>query len=308
VDLSRLVEEMTKLVQTSISRKIQLHLELAAEPPPVLVDPVQIQQIVMNLLMNGAEAIGADSVGTVRVATGTVDLSEGELARMTFAVEAAPGRYVYVQVQDSGCGMDEETRNKIFDPFFTTKFTGRGLGLAAVLGIVRAHRGALLVESEVGRGTSFKVMLPAAVGAVELDAGQAAEKALGTGTVLVIDDEPVVRRMAQTALERAGFDVLVAENGKAGVRHFLSARERIRLIVVDLTMPGLGGEETIRELRQLDCAVPMILSSGFNESEAGRNFDWQNTAGFLQKPYTADQLVRTVEKAVWKSGSIATTL
>jgi signal transduction histidine kinase/ActR/RegA family two-component response regulator len=300
VDLSHLVREISALIQSSIPKGVQVHLNLAGDLPPIEADASQIQQIVMNLVINGSEAI-KDS-GTVLVATGSQELDQSYINHYVRAGNISPGIYVCLEVSDTGMGMDEETQSRIFDPFFTTKFTGRGLGLAAVQGIVRGHKGALRIYSEVGKGTTFKLFFPAAVRRSEthrsIDAG--GPDLHGSGTILVIDDEDFVLRMARDTLERLGFDVETAATGVDGLEIFAARHPDIRAVLLDLTMPGMSGPETFTRLKRINPGVAVILSSGFNEVEVVQHFKDNDLASFVQKPYTAAQLratLRTVLEA-----------
>ena len=296
IDLSALTREMSTLVRSSIPKTVALHLDLAADLPAVEGDPGQLRQVVMNLVINAAEAIPEDRNGSVMVATRTQSVA-GESLHDTFLGTAIqPGAHVVLTVHDTGCGMDRETISKIFDPFFTTKFSGRGLGLSAVMGIVRGHKGALKVSSEPGHGTTFEVWLPASARPAARSAAHSARTDLrGTGTILIADDEPVVRRAAQSALERHGYRVLLATNGQEAVDLLLDQENKVSLVLLDLTMPILGGEEALRELRRVRPDIKIVLSSGFNEAEAIQRFAGKRLSGFIQKPYTAAQLAEKLK-------------
>jgi two-component system, cell cycle sensor histidine kinase and response regulator CckA len=287
ISLNEVVREMAHLLSVSISKKVVIKYSFFPELPSAMADATQMRQVVMNLITNASEAIGEVS-GVVTLSTGMMDCDDDYLKGAVGDAGHQPaGQYVYLEVSDTGCGMDQDTLGRIFDPFFTTKFTGRGLGLAAVLGIVRGHKGALRVYSEKGRGTTFKVLLPAhhqtpLPPTVETD-GQKVWR--GSGLVLLADDEESIRRMGRRLLERAGFEVLVAEDGQQAVELFLENRARIRLVVLDMTMPHLDGEACYRELRRIDSAVKVIMTSGYNEQEVISRFVGKGLAGFVQKPY-----------------------
>lgn len=296
MDLSTSVREMSGLVQASFSKKVEMRLELDNNLPPIEADPGQVQQIIMNLMMNAAEAIGEDKTGRVIVSTRVQQIEERETRENFASWELSVGRYVLLEVRDSGLGMDETTQARIFDPFFTTKFTGRGLGLSAVLGIVKAHKGALSVYSRPGEGTTFQVLFPAAGTALASASPVRVERELtGAGTILVIDDEPFVRNMAKSALERYGYSVLTAVDGATGLNRFLEHPDEISLVLLDLTMPVMSGEETLAELIAIRPNACVLLSSGFSEMEALRRFAGKALAGFIQKPYTAAQLAEKVK-------------
>ena len=299
VDLSESVREISHLVRSSIPKNVQLRLDLAEDLPCVKADAAQLQQIVMNLVINAAEAIPAGETGQVLVTTGVQDVDQNYIQQALNAVDLNPGTYVTMEVHDTGVGMDAHTISRIFDPFFTTKFTGRGLGLAATLGIVRGHGGALKVYSTPGRGTTFKILFPAtaeSAQSVERNEITHEQRPTRTETVLVVDDEEVVRRTAGSALKRGGFDVLFAEDGKQGIEMFAARRDEISLVLLDLTMPGIGGEEVVRQLKLIRPEVAVLLSSGYNEVEVIQRFMGKGLAGFIQKPYTAAALVATVTK------------
>ncbi len=299
VDLSDLIQQIKTLIQTSIPKTVQLRLELQDRLPCVDADLSQIQQLIMNLIINGAEAIGDGRTGTVLVTTGAQSIDADYIRTALAPAQIEPGHYVTVEVHDTGVGMTEDVIARIFDPFFTTKFTGRGLGLAAVLGIVRGHRGALKVYSTPGRGTTFKVLFPAAANAVPQPRVAVPDVATHSSSmVLVVDDESVVRRTAKSMLERFGYSVVVAENGQEGVALFRVLAEKISLVLLDMTMPVMSGEETFRELRAIKPDVRVVLSSGYNEVEAVRRFTGKGLAGFLQKPYSATALAEKVRTVI----------
>jgi signal transduction histidine kinase len=289
LDLSATVKELVLLLEATLPKKVQLRLELAQKLPAVEADAVQIQQIIMNLVINGAEAIG-DATGTVLVTTGTQDIDADYAERVFGAEKLEPGRYAFVEVHDSGSGMDPETQAKVFDPFFSTKFTGRGLGLAAVLGIVSAHKGAIRVYSTLGRGSTFKVFLPTTAQLPSAPTHQRLEYS-GAGLILVVDDDAGVRRAARRMLTHYGFSVLEAENGREAVEAFRNRAAEIALVLLDMTMPVMDGEEAFRELRAIRADVPVLLTSGYNEIEATRRFVNKGVTAFLQKPFTPQDLI-----------------
>jgi PAS domain S-box-containing protein len=296
IDLSAFVTDVAHLLQISIPKNVELRLQLADGLPAIEADLGQMQQLVMNLVINGAEAIPEDRAGTVLVTTAAQQFGEDYFASATASNEMKPGTYVILEVRDTGSGMADHTKARIFDPFFTTKFTGRGLGLAAVLGIVRGHKGALKVDSTPGRGSTFKVLFPA----VQAQAEKAvpSEKLVdlrGTGTILVVDDEKSVRQAAGAMLERYGYTVMLAHDGERAVDLFRSAANQISLVLLDLTMPVMSGEETLRQLKNIRPEVRVVLSSGYNETEAVRHFSGMGLNGFLQKPYTPIELAEKVK-------------
>ena len=302
LNLGRLVQEMSHLLSVSISKKISLITRLEENLPSIEADAVQMQQVVMNLITNASEAIG-DKVGTITVRTAAAEVNREYLSQTYFDEDLPAGRYVYLEVSDTGSGIDEETKRRIFDPFFTTKFTGRGLGLAAVLGIVRGHQGAISLYSEVGHGTTFKVLFPSSEKKAGPDAAQHCEQNRswrGTGTVLVIDDEEGVRIVAKSALERVGFTIISAEDGRAGLEIFRRRAGEIAVVLLDMTMPHMSGDEVYRELARIKPGVKVILSSGYNEQDATSLFVGKGLAGFIQKPYQPlaliDKVRRTVEE------------
>jgi PAS domain S-box-containing protein len=293
VSLNDVVREMAYLLSVSISKKVVIKYNFFPDLPSVLADTTQLRQVVMNLITNASEAIGELS-GVVTLTTGVMDCDEAYLSGVVRDADShAPGQYVYVEVSDTGCGMDAETLDKIFDPFFTTKFTGRGLGLAAVLGIVRGHKGALRVYSEKRHGTTFKILLPAHHQAPqELErANGAVDKWRGRGLVLLADDEESIRSMGRRMLEKAGFEVLTAADGREAVEVFQKHHSTIRIVILDMTMPHLDGEACFREMRRVNPQVKVIMTSGYNEQDVISRFVGKGLAGFVQKPYKSSDLL-----------------
>ncbi|HKU42355.1 MAG TPA: response regulator, partial [Polyangiales bacterium] len=297
LDLSKHVREISTLIQASVPKKVELRLELPSGLPCIQGDVSQLQQIVMNLVINAAEAIGADE-GTVLVTTSQQRLEAADAANMYGADDLLPGQYVTLEVRDTGHGMDAATQAKIFDPFFTTKFTGRGLGLAAVLGIVRTHRGAIRVTSTPGRGTSIKVFFPSTERAATGSVRPTAHRYRGQGSVLVIDDDSGVREITRRMLESFGFTVSEAVDGESGAAAFAARAAQFALVLLDMTMPKMNGEETLRAIHRVRSDVPVLLMSGYNELEASRRFASGGLAGFLEKPFTADELAYKLEAAL----------
>jgi PAS domain S-box-containing protein len=304
VDISELVREMTKLVQASIPKTVALRLQFAPDLPPVVGDATQLQQLIMNLVINAAEAIG-DSPGLVTITTGEQQISDGETSGTTVGADPVkPGRYVFFEVEDNGAGMDEGTLAKIFDPFFTTKFTGRGLGLSAALGIVRGHEGFIQVASSPGRGSRFRVLFPAAQEkVVARQVREAKDDLKGSGVILLVDDEELVRRTAAATLAHLGYTVLEAANGQEAIEVFQRNSTRIALVILDLSMPVMDGAECLKRLKSIQPDVRVLLSSGFNQTEAARRFHSAGVASFVQKPYTAQHLAELVKAALSGPGT-----
>ncbi len=299
LNLSTLVEEMAHLIRVSISRKVVLQCNCANNLPTIEADATQIRQVVMNLIINAAEAIGEES-GVVSVSTGLIEASRSYFIDAYLDENLPEGYYVSLEVTDTGCGMDEATRQKIFDPFFTTKFVGRGLGLAALLGIVRGHHGAVKIDSEPGRGTTFEVLFPASAQVYEesADRTDAESSWRGSGVVLVVDDEETVRTAAKMMLESQGFTVLTVEGGREALEVFRDRADEIVVVLLDLTMPHLDGEATFRELRRMRPDTKVILSSGYNEQENTNRFAGKGLAGFIQKPYGIRSLSEKIRRVL----------
>ena len=297
-DLTQLVLDTAHLLQVSISKKATLHFALAPGLPPVEADATQLRQIVMNLVINASEAIG-ELPGAITLATGRVRADARYLADTRPAGNLPAGEYVFLEVRDTGCGMTPELCARIFEPFYTTKFAGRGLGLAAVLGIVRGHRGALKVRSEPGRGSTFTLLLPIAPGAAVFEPpppGPAAAGWRGHGRILVVDDEESVRAVVAHAIENLGFSVTLAADGREAVTIFTAQPDAFALVVMDLTMPHLDGVEATAQLRRLRPAVRVLLMSGYSGHTVAATFADQGLAGFLQKPFELSTLREKIRR------------
>lgn len=289
LDLNQLIAEIAHLLTAVISKKARLHTEFAADLPATLADATQIRQVVMNLITNASDALG-ELPGTISVRTGVVDADAALLATTYGDERLTPGCYVVLVVSDTGCGFDADTQTRLFDPFFTTKFTGRGLGLAAVLGILRGHRGAIAVESAPQQGARFTVLLPAAPAvAVVSPRGGDGSVGGGAGLVLVADDEAAVRTVARRVLERAGYSVCVAADGREAVAVFAARADEIVAVLLDMTMPLLRGDEVHRELHKIRPEVPVVLTSGYSDPSQAATLG--GTVGFLAKPWTPQELL-----------------
>ncbi len=293
LDLNAAVRELSDVLQVAISKKAMLTLNLAPDLPGIEADPVQIQQVIMNLIINASEAIG-DQSGVITLSTGTLVGGRPHSEQGWLNEPLPEGPCVYLEVADTGVGMDAATLSRLFEPFFTTKFTGRGLGLAAVLGIVRGHHGAIQVHSEPGQGTSFRLIFPAAQRPAEsANPIPVLSEWRGSGTVLLADDEQMVRDLAQRMLERLGFRVLTASDGKQALQVFQANADEIVCALLDLTMPRMDGVETLRELHAIRADLPVLLSSGYDQADLGQRI--AGAGGFVQKPYELAELSRKVE-------------
>jgi PAS domain S-box-containing protein len=307
MELNELVRENADLFRTAISRTVTMNLYLAREPALIEADPGQVQQIIMNLITNASDAIG-EKPGTITLVTGSKTLDEVSLSRSRLAEKPPPGRFAFLEVSDTGCGMEDGTLQRIFDPFFTTKFTGRGLGMSAVLGIVRGHKGAVMVDSETGQGTTIRVLFPACEAACVETAGttdagaQGESEATFSGTVLVVDDEEAVRKLCATCVRRLGFQVLSAADGEEAVELFEKHADEITCVLLDLTMPRLDGVSTFRRLKLLRPDVKVLLSSGYDKLDVTQRFTSEGVAGFIQKPYLLQDLKKGIERALRGAG------
>ena len=296
ISLNEVIEEMVHLLGTVISKKAILRFELSPDLPVIDADATQIRQVLMNLVTNASDAIG-DRSGVIAIRTGTVVVGLDEL-RDSYDQVLPEGTYVYCEVTDNGVGMDAATRARIFDPFFTTKFTGRGLGLAATLGILRGHHGAIHVDSAPGEGARFRVLLPArARSATVSSPAIVIAPPPATGHVLVVDDEAMIRDIASRVLESGGYHVTTANDGVDALRLFAERPDAFVCVLLDMTMPQLNGEETFAALRKLAPDVRVVLSSGYTEQEATQRFIGKGLAGFVAKPWSADELLAAIARA-----------
>jgi nitrogen-specific signal transduction histidine kinase/CheY-like chemotaxis protein len=297
LDLNKLIQENLHLFRTAVSKNVQITSDLDDDLPLIEADSGQMQQVVMNLILNAAQATAAQS-GVVNVSTNIERLSENQIAWQYGQKPLPAGNYVTLCVQDTGQGMDEETLAKIFDPFFTTKKTGRGLGLSAVLGIIRGHNGGLRVCSEPGKGTTFQLYFPAVS-----DSNYISEQVTTTMkttpnniTILIIDDEDPVREAVVDILSMAGMRVLTAVNGQEGIATYKQHMPNIQLVLLDLSMPGLSGAETFRELIKIDPQVKVVLSSGYSKDSLQDQFE--GIVGFMPKPFDMDTLLTQVRESL----------
>ncbi len=299
IDISEVVRETQHLIAASVSKSARLEYDLTEPMPAIEADVTQIRQVLMALIVNASESL-ADSDGTIRVSSGVSRLDPGCIPAPADEVDVDESEYAYLEVADSGAGMDHDTRERMFDPFFTTKFAGRGLGLSAVLGIVRGHNGFIKVDSTFGYGTTIRAYFPL----TEEPARQfrktppvKREQLLGK-TVLIVDDEPAVLEVGRIMVEKAGGVVLTAKDGGEAEAVFREREEEIDCVLLDLTMPGIGGEETLERLRRIREDVRVILSSGYSKHEVETQFGGEGFAGFLQKPYKRNRLLRTLGDAI----------
>jgi PAS domain S-box-containing protein len=297
-DLSDIVGEMTHLLRTAIAKNADIVLDLDHALPAFDGDPAQIRQVIMNLITNASDAIGS-APGTITVQTGRMAVTREYISGAWIGTDLPEGDYVFAEVTDTGCGMDAATMARIFDPFFTTKFTGRGLGLAAVLGIVRGHKGGIKITSEPGRGTTFRVLLPATTTpvAVPVAPPKPAAVRVSGARVLIVDDEAGVRTIARESLKRSGFEVVTANDGPEAI-DILTVDKRFDVVLLDMTMPRMTGAECFRLINELQPDLPVVLTSGYSAQDAVGRFGSDGIAGFIQKPFMPAALVKTMHDAI----------
>jgi two-component system, cell cycle sensor histidine kinase and response regulator CckA len=298
-DLSEIAAEMCTLLRSAIG-SVEMELRLRPDVPQVEGDPAQMRQVIMNLITNASDAMDSGN-GRIILTTGSIRADAAYLANARIGRDAAPGEFVFVEVRDDGCGMDDATVERIFEPFFTTKFTGRGLGLAAVLGIVRRHQGAIQIETAPGQGTTFRVLLPASAAAASPAPKAPSAPAVTRGCrVLVVDDEAPVLRVASEMLKRAGFAVETASGGEQAVTMATGPEGAFDVVLLDMTMPKMNGAETFKRLRSLHPRLAVVLMSGYTGEEAVARFGQEGLTGFVQKPFMPAELVKTIADAVAK--------
>ena len=305
LDLSTEVREMATLLRTSISKQATLAWELTPDLPAVSADPTQIRQIVMNLITNASDALG-EAGGTITLRTGVTRLEDLEHQRFGAPlqgeepVEQSKGPLVYLEIGDTGSGMSPDTLSRIFDPFFSTKFSGRGLGLAAVMGIVRTHHGLIRIRTEQGEGTAFRVLFPAVAGTASTTAKHSGERSewRGSGTILVVEDEEGVREVAERILQDIGFQTIGAEDGRHALDIMEEVGDSVTAVLLDLSMPRMGGAETFRRLREVRPELPILMMSGYTEQVVAPQFDnsGPGNTGFLQKPFLAEDLIAVLRR------------
>lgn len=302
LDLNRLITDMAHMLEVSISKKAELHFNLSQELPSVEVDATQLRQVLMNLVINASEAIG-DQRGTITISTGLMIADQDYLEGSWLDENLEEGLYVFIEVADTGCGMDPETAKRVCEPFFTTKFTGRGLGMAATLGIIRGHNGTIRVNSVLNKGTTFKVILPASP-KHPIVAPQNSRQSTPTersGAILLVDDEKTLLTLGQDMLQKLGYQVITAEDGLQALEQYRANPDSIVAVLLDLAMPHMDGVETFRELRKICPDIRIIISSGYNEQEIRQRFAKNNNFEILQKPYNISELQAVLTKALGKN-------
>lgn len=301
LNLSSLIEEITAMLKTSLDGANTISFHLAPDLPAVLADPGQIRQVIMNLLTNASDALKGNP-GTVTVTTGTVEISRVEMGNSVLHDDRPGGVHVFLEVSDTGSGMSEDIQEQIFDPFYSTKLRGRGLGLAALLGIVRSHHGAIFLDSQPGSGTTFRVLFPVSKRPVEevTKPRDDRESRQSAGTILVVDDEEVVRELAHSVLDEAGFEVLTAADTAEAIAIVGRRSDTLKAVLLDVAMPQGNGPALMKEIHAMRKDLPVILSSGYSPEEVHRRYGGAEgaEAGFLQKPYRPGELLDMVQKVL----------
>lgn len=304
IDLNGLIDEMSSLFDISISKKVKIIYSLDYETPCISGDTTQISQILMNLVLNASEAI--ENNGEVKISTYMKECNSAEINTFNLNNNITPGNYLVLEISDNGAGIPSDKIKQIFDPFYTTKFTGRGLGLAAVSGIIRSHNAGLQVISRINEGTKFRIFFQPSqqrASSQVIEERKTIDLQKKHITVLVADDESYIRSLTSRMLKTAGFDVLLAENGIDAIRIFRQNIDKIGCIILDLTMPEMDGHEALIELRKISNKLPIIISSGYSEVDITPQFEGENISGFLQKPYQFDELLLIIDKAIKASST-----
>jgi PAS domain S-box-containing protein len=299
VDLPQLIQETMNLIQTLISRSVRLDLQLDHSVHSVDADPTQIQQVILSLVINAGEAIGELRTGAVLIRVFEQVLDQ-EAANRIGGKDFAAGTYVVLEVSDTGLGMSPEVQGRIFDPLYTTKFAGRSLGLAAVMGIVKSHQGAIHVTSSVGQGSRFEIYLPPAKNSQRRKAETDKAENRRNGRILVVDDEDIILRTTEAILARGGYGTVLASDGEEAVSLLQKDAKSISAVLLDVMMPGMSGDETFRKLRMIRPDIPIIISSGYNEVHVMQYFEGSQVSAFIQKPYSSVQLVEKIDSIVNK--------
>ena len=297
ISINDTARNMAHLLMAAISKKAVIEYDLAKGLPPVEADAQSIQQVVLNLILNASDAIG-DEKGTIKISSGTMYADREYLDSIHLGHDIPEGNYIYFEIADTGAGMTEEVKNKIFEPFYSTKFTGRGLGLPSVFGIIKAHEGAIDVRSEVGKGSTFRVLVPVPERPASLPEGKPLSRDLkkGTGTILVVDDDDSVLDMTKTVLENAGYTVLTAEDGPEGLSVYRENKDSISAVILDLIMPTMRGDEVTREILNIREDANIILLSGYHDLELEKLFTGRGKIAVIQKPYKVDTLLEKVHE------------
>lgn len=305
LSLTELIKNIETLILLSVPKKIAVKFDLDENLPLINADPAHIQQLIINLVLNAAEAIG-DKSGVITIVTKSMHCDMKYWQTTYFSENCKEGTYVYLEIIDNDSGISKDVKERMFEPFFTTKFIGRGLGLSAVAGIVRAHQGAIKVYTELGKGTDFKIFFPSieeksstckkTLDFREEKSTQASQKI----KILVVDDEKLVRDTLKNMLEIGGYDVLLASNGEEAIKVYLENKEQIAMVLLDMTMPIMDGEETFRELRRINPNVKVLLSSGYNEKDILERFIGKGLTGFIQKPFVLSSLLETIKSIINK--------
>lgn len=304
ININESIKENYNLFRSSINNLIDIKIECDDNLPDIKADPEQLTQILMNLIINSSEAIG-DNHGLINIKSGIMDCNREYLEKTKLDIVQDPGKYIFIEVTDTGCGMNSEILERIFDPFYSTKFLGRGLGMPAVLGIIKAHKGAIIVDSIIGLGTTIRVLfpyrteiivdLPSVINDVPVSNNTDTYEC---DSVLIADDDINIRNICKEIIETIGYKTIMAENGSEAVELYKQNRNNICCVLLDLTMPIMDGVEALRQIRTINNNAVIILSSGYNESEALRRLKNDKPTGFIQKPYTVNSLGRIINRVM----------